>query len=238
MKDYERLFIDKCRISIQKQKFGNMTNCTIVDRRKFLGDPLYVAKIETDSDKTFWGIGNESDQGFYSYPTSGSSTAFSNYVGELVQKTPNLITNYTEPPRGGKKYHAFISHAWEDKVNFVKPLADNLINRGFSIWYDDISLTVGKSLRQEIDYGLHRSRYGIVVFSRAFFNKNWPIYELNGLVELNQSTKRSVIIPIWYEVEKKDVLKFSASLSDLIAYVSTKMTFDEIVNAIAGTLVD
>ena len=132
MKDYERLFIDKCRISIQKQKFGNMTNCTIVDRRKFLGDPLYVAKIETDSDKTFWGIGNESDQGFYSYPASGSSTAFSSYVGELVQKTPHLITNYTEPPRGGKKYNAFIIHAWTDKVNFVKHMVDNLINRGFS----------------------------------------------------------------------------------------------------------
>jgi hypothetical protein len=238
MKDYEKVFIDKCRISIQKQKFGNMTGCTVIARRKFLGDPLYVAKIETDSDKTFWGIGNESDQGFYSYPASGSSTAFSSFVGELVQKTPHLITNYTEPPRGGKKYHAFISHAWEDKEKFVKPLAENLINIGFSIWYDDISLTVGKSLRQEIDNGLRRSRYGIVILSKSFFKKNWPNYELNGLVELNQSTKRSVIIPIWYEVEKKDVLKFSAPLSDLIAYVSTKMTLDEIASAIAGNLAD
>ena len=117
-------------------------------------------------------------------------------------------------------------------------MAETLINRGFSIWYDDISLTVGKSLRQEIDNGLHRSRYGIVIFSKSFFKKNWPNYELNGLVELNQSTKRSVLIPIWYEVEKKDVLKFSAPLSDLIAYVSTKMTFDEIVSAIAATLAD
>jgi hypothetical protein len=238
MKEYEKPFIDKCRIAIQKQKSGNMTNCSIIDKRKFRGEPLFIAKIETDSDKTFWGIGNESNQGIYSYPSSGSSAAFTTYVGELVQNTPQMITSYREPPKGGKKYHAFICHAWEDKASFVKPLAESLINRGFSIWYDEISLTVGKSMRQEIDNGLRRSRYGIVVLSKSFFQKNWTNYELNGLVELNLLTKRSVIIPIWYEVDKKDVSKFSAPLSDLIAYISTKMTFDEIVCAIAGTLVD
>ena len=149
-----------------------------------------------------------------------------------------MITNYTEPPKGRKKYHAFICHASEDKKNFVKPLAEDLINRGFNIWYDDISLTVGTSLRQEIDNGLRRSRYGIVVLSKSFFEKKWPNYELDGLVELNQSTKRSVIIPIWYKVGKKEVTEFSAPLSGLVAYVSSNMTFDEIVSAISGTLAD
>lgn len=48
----------------------------------------------------------------------------------------------------------FISHASEDKADFVKPLADELINLGVSVWYDEYTLRIGDSLRRSIDQGL------------------------------------------------------------------------------------
>jgi TIR domain len=80
------------------------------------------------------------------------------------------------------KYDAFISHATEDKDTVVRPLAAALVRLGFRIWLDETELHVGDSLRKSIDAGLSKSRYGIVVLSKAFFAKNWPKYELDGLV--------------------------------------------------------
>jgi len=77
-----------------------------------------------------------------------------------------------------KEYDAFISHATEDKDTIVRELADLLLKKGYNIWYDELSLQVGDSLRKSIDLGLKNSRYGIIILSKAFFIKDWPNYEL------------------------------------------------------------
>ena len=78
-------------------------------------------------------------------------------------------------------YDAFISHASEDKDDFVRPLAEFLDRAGLSVWYDEFSLSAGDSLSRSIDKGLARSRFGIVVLSNSFLQKRWPEYELRGL---------------------------------------------------------
>ena len=37
-------------------------------------------------------------------------------------------------------WDAFVSHAWEDKETFVRPLVEALGRLGVSLWYDEISL--------------------------------------------------------------------------------------------------
>ncbi len=80
------------------------------------------------------------------------------------------------------EYDVFISHASEDKVDVARPLAAHLQTLGLKVWLDDLELTLGDSLRRKIDQGLSRSRYGLVVLSPAFFLKEWPNKELDGLV--------------------------------------------------------
>ena len=80
------------------------------------------------------------------------------------------------------KWDAFISHASEDKDDFVRPLAEGLRERGLKVWFDEFELKVGDNLRGSIDRGLSQSRFGIVVFSPQFFEKQWPKNELSGLV--------------------------------------------------------
>lgn len=84
-------------------------------------------------------------------------------------------------------YDVFISHASEDKDEFVHPLAELLREQHLEVWYDEFSLNVGDSLRRSIDRGLSQSRYGIVVLSPSFFRKQWSQWELDGLVARQNS---------------------------------------------------
>jgi hypothetical protein len=106
---------------------------------------------------------------------------------------------------------------------------------GFYIWYDEFALRIGDSLRQSIDKGLVNSNYGIVILSKSFFAKNWPQYELNGLTAKEIDGKK-VILPVWHEVSKADILKYSPPLADKIAADTSRQTIREISKEIALVL--
>lgn len=129
------------------------------------------------------------------------------------------------------EFDVFISHASEDKDDFVRPLAAKLSEIGLRVWYDESTLRVGDSLRRKIDHGLARSRYGIVVLSSAFFVKNWPQYELDGMVA-REMEGRKVILPIWHKVSKSEVLSFSPALADKVAINSSLSSMEEIADQI------
>ena len=103
------------------------------------------------------------------------------------------------------KWDVFISHASEDKEDFVRPLANTLISLGVSVWYDEFTLSIGDSLSRSIDKGLSRARFGLVVISPAFIAKRWPEYELRSLVA-REGKRRKIILPVWHGVEHAQVL--------------------------------
>jgi hypothetical protein len=117
-------------------------------------------------------------------------------------------------------YDVFICHASEDKDDFVRPLAAKLTEAHLEIWYDELSLRVGDSLRRSIDLGLARSRYGVVVLSRHFFKKEWPQRELDGLVARETLGGERVILPVWHSISKKEICKYSPTIADLVAVSS------------------
>jgi hypothetical protein len=147
----------------------------------------------------------------------------------------NQIANSSINENSDVDYDAFISHASEDKESFVKPLVSALIDKGYRIWYDEFELKVGDSLRRSIDNGLKKSKYGIVVLSASFFAKNWPQYELDGLVN-KEMNGHKVILPIWHMVSKNQVQSYSPSLSDKVAINSSISTIDEIVIQLSEVL--
>lgn len=116
-----------------------------------------------------------------------------------------------------KEWDVFISHASEDKEDFVRPLAEALAQLGVKVWYDEFSLEVGDSLSRSIDEGLANSSYGVVVVSPSFVQKRWPERELRGLVAREVEAEQKVILPIWFGVTKQEVLNFSPPLVDTIA---------------------
>jgi hypothetical protein len=114
-------------------------------------------------------------------------------------------------------FDAFISHASEDKNDFVRPLADALRHQHLEVWYDEFSLKVGDSLRRSIDRGLSQSGFGIVILSPDFFRKQWSQWELDGLVARQNAGGASIILPVWRGVGRDDMLAYSPPLADRFA---------------------
>lgn len=111
------------------------------------------------------------------------------------------------------QWDAFLSHASEDKDAFVIPLVAELEKYGLNIWFDKFTLKVGDSLRRSIEFGLAASRFGIVILSPSFFAKNWPQSELDGLFA-RQMEGPDVILPVWHQITKQDLLKKVPMLVD------------------------
>jgi hypothetical protein len=130
------------------------------------------------------------------------------------------------------EWDVFICHAFEDKP-FVSVLANALRDEGLRVWYDDFTIVLGDSLRGAIDNGLKSSRFGVVVLSPNFFRKKWTQYELDGLVQ--RDIERKVILPIWHELTREDLMEFSPSLANKVA-ISSARPLSEIVSAIKAAI--
>lgn len=151
-----------------------------------------------------------------------------------LSEVPSLVRDNIPPPieSGGETHDVFISHASEDKDDFVRPLADALIAQGLNVWYDEMTLRIGDSLRQKIDKGLANSKVGLVVLSPSFIKKGWTNYELDGIVTRTVSGEQ-VLLPIWHNITKQQVVDFSSSIADKVARSTATHTIEEIAIEIA-----
>ncbi len=136
-----------------------------------------------------------------------------------------------------KYYDVFISHAEEDKEEVARPLANALSDLGLKVWYDEFELRIGDSLRGKIDAGLASSRFGIVVLSPSFLAKNWPQYELDGLV-MRETTGEKTLLPLWQRLTKTHLIQQSPSLADKVARSTSDFTIDQIAREIADLVSD
>jgi hypothetical protein len=167
----------------------------------------------------------------------GSSLRPLSPIHEYRQELAEIAHNAAEahPPvdvQDEREFDIFISHASEDKQAIVRPLALALRERGLEVWYDEFELKIGDSLRRKIDAGIARSRFGIVVLSKPFFAKGWTQYELDGLVTMAVND-RQVILPLWHEISKDEVLRQSPSLADKVALRTADHSTYEIAEEIA-----
>tara|TARA_R110002051_G_scaffold247582_3_gene307112 strand:+ start:1340 stop:2098 length:759 start_codon:yes stop_codon:yes gene_type:complete len=144
-----------------------------------------------------------------------------NSVPSLVQDEPPAVSDDVGA------YDVFISHASDDKDTIVRSLAEALQGKGLTVWYDEFTLRIGDSLRRKIDTGLARSRVGLVVISPSFIKKGWTNYELDGIVTRSVSGEQ-ILLPIWHDITKQQVMDFSPSLADKVARSTAMHTVDEI----------
>jgi hypothetical protein len=151
-----------------------------------------------------------------------------------LSSVPSLVDKYTHEGNYDveKEYDVFISHASEDKNEVVRPLAHALKEEGLTVWYDEFELKIGDSLRRKIDLGLRNSKFGIVVLSKDFIKKGWTNYELDGIITKSISGEQ-IVLPIWHNITKKEVVEYSPSLADKLARNTSSYTVEEIAKEIA-----
>ncbi len=126
----------------------------------------------------------------------------------------------------------FLSHASEDKDAIARPLKDALEARGLSVWFDELKIRVGQSIRQEIERGIAGSRFGVVIVSPNFFAKQWTQAELDALFGKKMDSGENLILPIWHHVSKDEVQRQSPLLAGVLALNTAVSTVDEIADAL------
>jgi hypothetical protein len=156
-------------------------------------------------------------------------------LGASVDTSHAGASDVSQASERERRYDLFISHASEDKGAVARPLAEALSAMGFAVWYDEEQLEVGSSLRASIDAGLAESRYGVVILSRAFFDKSWAQRELNGLVAREMADGRDVILPLWHDVDAGFLASKAPTIADRFA-LQTSIGIAEIAERLARRL--
>ncbi len=160
-------------------------------------------------------------------------------IAELeTQAMPTIIgSQFQTYEKQQEQYDVFISHAWEDKDGFVDELVEEMRKAGIVVWYDTTQMLWGDSMRQRIEDGLKKSKFGVVVLSPNYIaeGKYWTKEELNGLFQL-ESVNGKTVFPIWYNLNKKDVISFSPIIADKKAMTTATMTAQEIAAEMAVLL--
>ena len=130
-----------------------------------------------------------------------------------------------------EEYDVFVSHAFEDKEDFVDDLVFEMRKLDLKVWYDTDKLKWGDSMREKIDRGLSKSRFGVVVLSPNYIaeHKYWTKAELNGLFQV-ETINGKTILPIWHNLIKKQVVEYSPIIADRKALTTANMTAEEIAN--------
>lgn len=127
-------------------------------------------------------------------------------------------------------WDVFISYASEDKESVARPLAEALIKNRLAVWYDDLSLEVGESTRESIDEGIKGSKYGVIIFSRSYFQNYWTKKELNALIA-REIIGKNKILPVWHDLSYEDMVELAPTLADPHA-VKTSEGIEQVVNRI------
>lgn len=136
--------------------------------------------------------------------------------------------NYARRRFEGMKRLAFISYDSRDKEELVDDLALAMMKRMCPVWYDKYSLSVGDPLRESIERGMQETGRWIVVISPNFIsNTGWGKEEFDAIFQLNLGGG-NMILPIWHNVTKEDVLEYSPMLVNRKALLSPELGSDEL----------
>jgi hypothetical protein len=207
----------------------------IADKRKSRADKVVKLQKEEETERK---KNNNAQQAI--------QRSYERRIGELTSRihdqvlAPQLQAAPSFAPKtelGGEEYDAFVSHAWEDKEDFVDEFVAELTQLDIKVWYDRQKISWGNSMRAKIDAGLGKSKFGVAVISPSYIaeGKYWTKTELDGLFQL-ESVNGKTILPIWHNITKKEVMKYSPIIAGKLAMTTASMTPKEIADELAKLL--
>lgn len=160
-------------------------------------------------------------------------------ISELESLRLSKVKNeFLETVSGDEpEYDVFVSHAWEDKADFVEAFVQALKDREIKVWYDKSKIKWGDSMRARIDDGLRKSKFGVAILSPNYIaeGKYWTKAELDGLFQM-ESINGKTLLPIWHNLTKKQVMDYSPILASKLAMTTATMTAEEIADELLDIL--
>lgn len=197
-------------------------NQKLADKRKRRVDA--VGKLQKEEATQAKVLAKQQKSIFTAYERQINELTKQIVMQENIAKEENIIFESNSE----EEYDVFVSHATEDKESFSDEFVRILQEEyNLKVWYDAVSIKWGDSIRTEIDKGLKKSKFGVVILSRSYISKYWTNYELEGLFQ-RESNGGKLILPIWHNITKQEVQNFSPSLAGKMAMSTAFMTPNEI----------
>ena len=124
----------------------------------------------------------------------------------------------------------FISHAWQDKEQYIRPLTEALAERDITFWLDNLEIAWGDSIVMKINEGLATSNFVLLCLSQAFLHRPWPESELGATLSIQNNSDIKRVLPLI--LNGKDEILARYPLLAGLAYrefsVGTSILADEI----------
>ncbi|CAI0376811.1 unnamed protein product [Linum tenue] len=115
------------------------------------------------------------------------------------------------------RYHVFLSFRGGDtRRNFTDHLYTALMKAGINTFRDDDAIERGSHIESEINTAIQESRSSIVVLSRDYASSRWCLDELRLIMKLRR-TAGHIVLPVFYDVDKRQVQNQSGSYGDAFA---------------------
>ena len=92
----------------------------------------------------------------------------------------------------------FLCHSSRDK-EFVRRIANDLVNRNCRVWFDEWDIKIGDNIVQKINEGLKEADYLAVVVSLSAMNSVWVNNELSSKLIMTAEKKKATILPLLIE---------------------------------------
>lgn len=125
----------------------------------------------------------------------------------------------------------FLCHAWDDRKGAAKELHDLLEAKGVSVWFSEKDVLLGAPLLREIDKGLVKSRFGIVLVTPAFLKR----IKGEGIAdkELSALLARDLLVPIVHNTTYEDLREVSPLLGSRSGLSTAEDTMENIAAKLA-----
>ena len=129
----------------------------IADKRKKRNDAYLKLQKEQQNEQKKQDKKIKNMQKSYERKITDLSSQMMGSLHERVASvTPEInVSNFEEE----LQYDVFVSHAWEDKEDFVEEFIQELRDLEIRVWYDKSRIKWGDSMRAKIDEGLKKGEF-------------------------------------------------------------------------------
>jgi len=128
----------------------------------------------------------------------------------------------------------FLSHASDDKVRYIQPLAESLTTRKITYWLDSVEIGWGDNIPLRINEGLRTSRYLLLCLSRSFLNRRWPEAEMASVLARQNATGQKQVLPLI--LNSKELMLNQYPILASLAYKEYKGSAEVVADEIAAVL--
>lgn len=74
-----------------------------------------------------------------------------------------------------------------------------------TVWFDELDIRVGQSIRREIERGIRDARFGLLIISEHFMVKPRTQAELDALWGKKIAANDDSLLPVWHKVTFDEV---------------------------------